>query len=102
MGGPVPEGPWTFATSGSSSSSGRQRRVLPQAKEVDMSGFRKFRSTLHRRRRTIEAVELGYLVTGNAPEGAARPDATAAAAGPPRPFSESEAMPLDFSPSRKA
>ena len=67
-----------------------------------MSGFRKFRSTLHRRRRTIEAVELGYLVTGNAPEGAARPDAIAAAAGHPGPFSDSEAVPLDFSPSREA
>ena len=29
-----------------------------------MSGFRKFRSTLHRRRRSIEAVELGFLTNG--------------------------------------
>jgi len=29
-----------------------------------MSGFRKFRSGLHRRRRSIEAVELGYLGGG--------------------------------------
>lgn len=34
-----------------------------------MSGFRKFRSNLHRRRRSIEAVELGYLTGPAAKEG---------------------------------
>jgi hypothetical protein len=67
-----------------------------------MSGFRKFRSTLHRRRRSIEAAELGYLVAGGAEEGAPRPDAVTAAAGHLQPPAEPEAVPLDFSPSREA
>lgn len=67
-----------------------------------MSGFRKFRTTLHRRRRTIEATELGYLKAGTAP--AVRYGEVVAA--PPHPVGRSghdpETTPLEFSPSREA
>ena len=56
-----------------------------------MSGFRKFRSSVHRRRRTIEAVELGHLVPGG--------EETAKASGEV----EGKAKePLTFSASREA
>ena len=67
-----------------------------------MSGFRKFRTTLHRRRRSIEATELGYLpgapapVTGTAAAGAA-PAGTGVRHG-----ADSQTTPLEFSPSREA
>jgi len=62
-----------------------------------MSGFRKFRSSLHRRRRSIEAVELGYLMTGRPKDAWGRTDVAAPAAG-----GEGETAPLEFSPSLEA
>ena len=67
-----------------------------------MSGFRKFRTALHRRRRSIEAAELG-LITG---PGAGPPagDAEPAAAGRPEiaPGTDADTAPLEFSPSAEA
>jgi len=74
---------------------------FPVAKEADMSGFRKFRSTLHRRRRSLEAVELGYLATQDISEqGAARslPVTQVVVSAVPDP----DTRPLDFSPSVEA
>jgi hypothetical protein len=68
-----------------------------------MSGFRKFRSTLHRRRRSIEAVELGFL--GSAPASDEAPLGTDLAGVVPAlggPVPDSESVPLDFSPSEEA
>jgi len=62
-----------------------------------MSGFRKFRSTLHRRRRTLEAVELGFLATTDRTGEGAIAVRTAKAPGPARP--EPDSPPLEFSPS---
>jgi len=75
--------------------------VVSVAKEADMSGFRKFRSSLHRRRRLLEAVELGFLAPGELPEGGAQaPFRLANVAAPPR--HEPDAPPLEFSPSAEA
>lgn len=65
-----------------------------------MSGFRKFRSSLHRRRRSLEAVELGFLTPGRAPE----PPLGAPLHAVPAPGGhyEGEAPPLEFSPSVEA
>jgi hypothetical protein len=67
-----------------------------------MSGFRKFRSSLHRRRRSLEAVELGFLgVPGATPEGdAAAPLRVSRVLAPVR--HEPDAPPLEFSPSAEA
>jgi len=74
---------------------------FPVAKEADMSGFRKFRSTLHRRRRSLEAVELGYLTTqALSDERAAQPLRAARVALSTVP--EPDSRPLDFSPSVEA
>ena len=68
-----------------------------------MSGFRRFRSTLHRRRRSIEAVELGHLqpspgsITGLVPAQGAAKDALLRGQG-----NEADTAPLEFSPSREA
>ena len=67
-----------------------------------MSGFRKFRTTLHRRRRSIEAAELGHLITGHAPDPARRTDAASPSLGDARGALETETTPLDFSPSVEA
>lgn len=72
-----------------------------------MSGFRKFRTTLHRRRRSIEAVELGYLTTGAPREPATRLEAASAAAGGEIAHAlegqaEGSAAPLEFSVSAEA
>ena len=64
-----------------------------------MSGFRKFRSSLHRRRRSLEAVELGFLTPG------ASPEASLGASIPTSPLParlEGDASPLEFSPSAEA
>jgi hypothetical protein len=67
-----------------------------------MSGFRKFRSSLHRRRRSLEAVELGFLTPGATSEGGhAAPLPATPLAAPPRPL-EPDAPPLEFSPSAEA
>ena len=58
-----------------------------------MSGFRKFRTTLQRRRRS-EMLELGHLRPGTAP------GLGAVAASLPR--AETESTPLEFSPSIEA
>ena len=66
-----------------------------------MSGFRKFRSSLHRRRRSLEAVELGFLTpssiqgAGQAPPLRATPMTAPARVEP-------DAPPLEFSPSAEA
>ena len=68
-----------------------------------MSGFRKFRSTLHRRRRSIEAVELGFLAGGSPQDGIGL--AAEDLDGPSavhQEFSDPETAPLDFSPSEEA
>jgi hypothetical protein len=68
-----------------------------------MSGFRKFRSSLHRRRRTIEAAELGHLqvaprtITGLAPAQGGPREGLLRGQG-----NEADAAPLEFSPSREA
>ena len=65
-----------------------------------MSGFRKFRSSLHRRRRSLEAVELGFLAPHDLrPEGAApiRTSPLAVATLP-----DPDGRPLEFSPSVEA
>ena len=68
-----------------------------------MSGFRKFRSTLHRRRRSIEAVELGFLGAGPAADdGQLAADLAGTASGLGGPLPDSESAPLDFSPSEEA
>ena len=62
-----------------------------------MSGFRKFRSTLHRRRRST--MEFGYLGGSSHQLGSARPAAASVAVvadGSP------DAAPLDLSPSAEA
>ena len=58
-----------------------------------MSGFRKFRTTLQRRRRS-EMLELGHLRPGTSP------GLGAVAAILPR--AETESTPLEFSPSNEA
>src|SRR5436190_4212759 len=76
------------------------RRVLSDTKEADMSGFRKFRSSLHRRRRSIEAVELGFLTPSAAGESTAGAEVVSV-----KPMShrfEPETTPLEFSPSAEA
>ena len=68
-----------------------------------MSGFRKFRSTLHRRRRSIEAVELGFLGSGNvSDEGVHGADLVAGASALGSAVSEPDSAPLDVSPSEEA
>ena len=62
-----------------------------------MSGFRRFRSTLHRRRRSM--MEFGYLGGPGGQTSAVRPAAASVAVvvdGSP------DAAPLDFSPSAEA
>ena len=65
-----------------------------------MSGFRKFRSSLHRRRRSIEA-ELGFFLAGHPQDARARTE-TSTAPSEPRAVAEPEAAPLEFSPSLEA
>jgi len=65
-----------------------------------MSGFRKFRSSLHRRRRSLEAMELGFFTTESTDEAAPRPEVGGVAAAALR--HEGDAHPLDFSPSAEA
>ena len=65
-----------------------------------MSGFRRFRSTLHRRRRSIEAAELGYLATGPAQDRVGKGEVSAATAD--EQLADGEAAPLEFSPSVEA
>jgi hypothetical protein len=65
-----------------------------------MSGFRRFRSTLHRRRRSIEAVELGYLTTGAAPTLAGTSEGPGAITE--EQLADAEGGPLEFSPSLEA
>lgn len=64
-----------------------------------MSGFRKFRATLQRRRRSIEALEMMHWPSARQAEKGAAP-----VAGLPRSPSEGDrdASPLDFSPSLEA
>jgi len=64
-----------------------------------MSGFRKFRSSLHRRRRSLEAVELGFLGSGT---GEATGISGSLASSTPQRRTEGDAPPLEFSPSAEA
>ena len=66
-----------------------------------MSGFRKFRTSLHRRRRWTEAAELGFFMTDNPPEPQAGAERSTHPPGEPRP-ADPEASPLEFSPSLEA
>ena len=65
-----------------------------------MSGFRRFRSTLHRRRRSIEAAELGYLATGPAQERAGKSEISITTSD--ELLADAEGAPLEFSPSVEA
>jgi len=66
-----------------------------------MSGFRKFRSSLHRRRRSIEA-ELGFFLTNHPQDTRAAGEAAATSSDQPMAGGEAEAAPLGFSPSLEA
>jgi len=66
-----------------------------------MSGFRKFRSSLHRRRRSLEAVELGFLTPGSVPEAGRTPPLRVTPVVAPARL-EPDAPPLEFSPSAEA